>query len=153
MTRSAKTLPQGLETGQQQTFPEAQAAPPTVAGLEGGAWGSPDDALPPTPHLHLKSQEPAARSTLLGCQSRLRTVERIGFLMCLHTHLDDAGARGAGRWAGALVSRLPASPTAQIGGVWACWMWVPTCCCPLPWGHMVANWPWWDLNSDLPDSS
>ena len=39
----------------------------------------------------MKSQEPAARSTLLGCQSRLRTVERMGFLMCLHTHLDTAG--------------------------------------------------------------
>lgn len=25
---------------------------------------------------------------MLGCQSRLRTVERMGFLMCLHTHLD-----------------------------------------------------------------
>lgn len=39
------------------------------------------------PHLHLKSHEPAASKTLLGCQSKLRTVERIGFLMCLLTHL------------------------------------------------------------------
>lgn len=39
-------------------------------------------------HLHLKSQDPAASRTLLGCQSRLRTVERMGFLMCLLTHLD-----------------------------------------------------------------
>lgn len=38
-------------------------------------------------HLHLKSQDPAASRTLLGCQSRLRTVERMGFLMCLLTHL------------------------------------------------------------------
>lgn len=48
-------------------------------------------------HLHLKSQEPAARSTLLGCQSRLRTVERMGFLMCLHTHLHT-WVEKAGRW-------------------------------------------------------
>lgn len=41
-------------------------------------------------YLHLKSQEPAASRTLLGCQSRLRMVERIGFLMCLLTHLKDA---------------------------------------------------------------
>lgn len=40
-------------------------------------------------YLHLKSLDPAARRTLLGCQSRLRMVERIGFLMCLHTHLMD----------------------------------------------------------------
>lgn len=40
-------------------------------------------------YLHLKSEDPAARRTLLGCQSRLRMVERIGFLMCLHTHLTD----------------------------------------------------------------
>lgn len=39
-------------------------------------------------YLHLKSHDPAARSTLFGCQSRLRTVERIGFLMCLLTHLE-----------------------------------------------------------------
>lgn len=38
-------------------------------------------------HLHLKSHDPAARSTLFGCQSKLRTVERMGFLMCLLTHL------------------------------------------------------------------
>ena len=38
-------------------------------------------------HLHLKSQDPAASRILLGCQSRLRMVERIGFLMCLLTHL------------------------------------------------------------------
>lgn len=50
----------------------------------------------PPAHLHLKSQEPAARSTLLGCQSRLRTVERMGFLMCLHTHLDTQTRRGEG---------------------------------------------------------
>lgn len=37
--------------------------------------------------LHLKSQDPAANKMLLGCQSRLRMVERIGFLMCLLTHL------------------------------------------------------------------
>ena len=37
----------------------------------------------------MKSHDPAARSTLFGCQSRLRTVERIGFLMCLLTHLED----------------------------------------------------------------
>lgn len=40
-------------------------------------------------HLHLKSQDPAASRTLLGCQSRLRTVERMGFLMCLLTHLKQ----------------------------------------------------------------
>lgn len=40
--------------------------------------------------LHLKSQEPTGRSTLLGCQSRLRTVERMGFLICLHTHLSSS---------------------------------------------------------------
>ena len=34
----------------------------------------------------LKSEEPAAIRTLLGCQSTDRTVERIGFLMCLLTH-------------------------------------------------------------------
>lgn len=39
-------------------------------------------------HLHLKSHDPAASKTLLGCQSKLRTVERIGFLMCLLTHLQ-----------------------------------------------------------------
>lgn len=38
--------------------------------------------------LHLKSQDPAASRALLGCQSKLRIVERIGFLMCLHTHLQ-----------------------------------------------------------------
>lgn len=51
-------------------------------------------SLPHTRHtsvfyLHLKSHDPAARSTLFGCQSRLRTVERIGFLICLLTHLKD----------------------------------------------------------------
>lgn len=46
-------------------------------------WGPPFSS-----HRHLKSQEPAASSTLLGCQSRLSTVERMGFLMCLHTHLQ-----------------------------------------------------------------
>lgn len=35
----------------------------------------------------LKSEEPAQSSTLFGCQSRESTVERIGFLMCLLTHL------------------------------------------------------------------
>lgn len=39
-------------------------------------------------YLHLKSHDPAARSTLFGCQSKLRTVERMGFLMCLLTHLN-----------------------------------------------------------------
>lgn len=38
-------------------------------------------------YLHLKSQDPAASRMLLGCQSRLRMVERTGFLMCLLTHL------------------------------------------------------------------
>lgn len=72
------------------------------AGLEGRARGSlhlgspADFRAPPPAHLHLKSQEPAARSTLLGCQSRLRTVERMGFLMCLHTHLDTRTGRGEG---------------------------------------------------------
>ena len=76
------------------------------AGLEGGSRGSQDSCPPPShpslrcwqgpPHRHLKSQEPAARSTLLGCQSRLRMVERMGFLMCLQTHLDTAG-RQVGR--------------------------------------------------------
>lgn len=40
-------------------------------------------------YLLLKSHDPAARSTLFGCQSRLRTVERIGFLICLLTHLKE----------------------------------------------------------------
>lgn len=49
--------------------------------------------FPLFPHRHLKSQEPAASSTLLGCQSRLSTVERMGFLMCLHTHLQGEECR------------------------------------------------------------
>lgn len=44
-------------------------------------------------HLHLKSHDPAASKTLLGCQSKLRTVERIGFLMCLLTHLQKEKIR------------------------------------------------------------
>lgn len=38
-------------------------------------------------HLQWRSADPAARRMLLGCQSRLRTVERMGFLMCLLSHL------------------------------------------------------------------
>jgi len=34
----------------------------------------------------LKSEAPAAISEPLGCQSIDRTVERMGFLMCLETH-------------------------------------------------------------------
>lgn len=41
------------------------------------------------PNLHLKSHDPAAKRTLLGCQSKQRMVERMGFLMCLHTHLQE----------------------------------------------------------------
>lgn len=47
-------------------------------------------------NLHLKSHDPAASRTLLGCQSRLRMVERIGFLMCLHTHLRVTTDSGNG---------------------------------------------------------
>lgn len=93
------------------------------AGLEGGARDSQDGAPlhPPIPipklvggpHRHLKSQEPAARSTLLGCQSRLRTVERMGFLMCLHTHLDRAAEQGAG--GEAQTGHLPTSLPQRLG--------------------------------------
>lgn len=41
----------------------------------------------------MKSQDPAASRILLGCQSRLRMVERIGFLMCLLTHLRRVGKK------------------------------------------------------------
>ena len=34
----------------------------------------------------MKSQDPTASKMLLGCRSKLRTVERVGFLMCLLTH-------------------------------------------------------------------
>lgn len=37
-------------------------------------------------HSSLKSQDPTASKTLLGCQSKLRTVERVGFLTCLLTY-------------------------------------------------------------------
>lgn len=49
-------------------------------------------------YLHLKSQHPAASRTLLGCQSRLRMVERIGFLMCLHTHLEITAQHARSVW-------------------------------------------------------
>lgn len=51
-----------------------------------------------TSYLHLKSHDPAARSTLFGCQSRLRTVERIGFLICLLTHLEHARTHKQESW-------------------------------------------------------
>ena len=35
----------------------------------------------------LKSEEPAAMSILFGCQSNDSTVDRMGFLICLLTHL------------------------------------------------------------------
>lgn len=62
------------------------------------------------PYLHLKSQEPAASSTLLGCQSRLSTVERMGFLMCLQTHLETRTGRGEGRGTGSLSTQVPSAP-------------------------------------------
>lgn len=34
----------------------------------------------------------------MGCQSRLRMVERIGFLMCLHTHLTDKKKAPKNKW-------------------------------------------------------
>lgn len=40
-------------------------------------------------NLQWRSAEPAASSMLLGCQSRLRTVELMGFLICLLSHLWD----------------------------------------------------------------
>ena len=48
--------------------------------------------VPPCPDLQWKSAEPAASRTLLGCQSRLSTVERMDFLMCLLSHL--VGVKG-----------------------------------------------------------
>lgn len=60
--------------------------------------------------LHLKSQEPAASSTLLGCQSRLSTVERMGFLMCLQTHLQTRTGGGEGRGTGSLSTQVPSTP-------------------------------------------
>lgn len=36
--------------------------------------------------LTLKSELPAARRTLLGCQSIVVTVDLMDFLMCLETH-------------------------------------------------------------------
>jgi len=41
----------------------------------------------------LKSDEPAANKTLFGCQDNDRTVERMGFLMCLLTHLMEKNYR------------------------------------------------------------
>lgn len=41
-------------------------------------------------HLQWRSADPAASRTLLGCQSRLRTVERTDFLMCLLSHLQGS---------------------------------------------------------------
>lgn len=38
-------------------------------------------------NLQWRSADPAANRMLLGCQSRLRTVELMGFLMCLLSHL------------------------------------------------------------------
>lgn len=77
-------------------------------------WGSPclrpPSHPPPAPHLHLKSQEPAARRTLFGCQSRLSTVERMGFLMCLQTHLCGEGLAAEGQ------HHHPQSPPAISGG-------------------------------------
>lgn len=120
----AKPL-QGLETGPNDEPPkrktsqiltedtplaaELELAWKTNLGLPGQDFPVPSspcsgvDARVPPSHRHLKSQEPAARSTLLGCQSRLRTVERMGFLMCLHTHLDTESdgwwERRTDRWA------------------------------------------------------
>lgn len=64
----------------------ARVGPQTVLGASPHLRSS-QSSTPAAPHRHLKSQEPAARRTLLGCQSRLSTVERMGFLMCLQTHL------------------------------------------------------------------
>jgi hypothetical protein len=36
--------------------------------------------------LAFMSAAPAAKSTLFGCQSMARTVERSGFLRCFETH-------------------------------------------------------------------
>lgn len=118
--------------------------PASRAGLGHGVQGSlhPPPSTPSScadiqtlpAHRHLKSQEPAARSTLLGCQSRLRTVERMGFLMCLHTHLDrwiEGGRDGRAQHAWPLCPRdstfpwgstdpLPPTPLtrSQEGGAW-----------------------------------
>lgn len=77
-----------------QTAPGVKPAPNPSLGIplhEASSHPS------PAPHLHLKSQEPAARRTLLGCQSRLSTVERMGFLMCLQTHLCGEGVAAEGQ--------------------------------------------------------
>lgn len=101
----------------------------------------------PAPHLHLKSQEPAARRTLLGCQSRLSTVERMGFLMCLQTHLCGEGVAAEGQHhhpqsppgiLGSLLMlvRAPSAPGAALGH------------CPA-----VTAWAWGVHPSVLPSVS
>ena len=45
--------------------------------------------MKPENTLTLKSVEPHAKRTLLGCQSREVTVDFSGFLMCLATHLKE----------------------------------------------------------------
>ena len=41
----------------------------------------------------LESEPPAARRTLLGCQSRLKIVDRIGFLRCFDTHQSPSSSK------------------------------------------------------------
>lgn len=93
--------PAGLETSLQHTTCHVQRGrwTPSTQSKSSAAPSPCDACLKPIPahhcgsgapsYLHLKSQAPAASSTLLGCQSRLSTVERMDFLMCLQTHLRE----------------------------------------------------------------
>lgn len=114
----------------------ARVGPQTVLGASPHLRSS-QSSTPAAPHRHLKSQEPAARRTLLGCQSRLSTVERMGFLMCLQTHLRGERLGSVGEhhhpweppWAfgrGWLrVVRAPSAPGAALGPhpAVAAWAW------------------------------